>query len=219
MIQAVLWDNDGVLVDSESLFFEATRSAFARAGLSLTREMWGTRYLGEGKTSREIALSLGADPDRIELIIDNRNQQYRKVIESRPPDLRPRVRETLSKLSGRIKMAIVTGCRREQLHLMHLGNDVLAFFDTVVTGDDCTFSKPHPAPYLAAIKALGVNPGDCIAVEDSPKGFASAKAAGVPCIVVPTGLTRFLEFEDALSVEQDVSGVLKYIGNHQNSHD
>ena len=211
MIKAILWDNDGVLVDTESLFFEATRAAFARSGLDLTKEIWATEYLGEGKTSREVAMSLGGDPDRIAPLIDDRNQRYRKILEQ-PPQVRPLVRETLAALSGRVKMAIVTGCHRDQLLLVHRGNDLLRFFDHIVTGDDCVLSKPHPAPYLAAMQSLNLTAESCIAVEDSPKGLASARAAGVPCIAVPTDLTRFLEFPDAASIEQDVSGVLKHIG-------
>ena len=218
MIKAILWDNDGVLVDTETLFFEVTRSAFASTGIVLTMEIWGTQYLGEGKTSREIAVSLGGDPDRIALVIDDRNQRYRKILEH-PPLIRPKVRETLAALFGRVKMAIVTDSRREQLQLMHGVNGLLNFFDVTVTSDDCSLSKPHPAPYLAAMKALNVNAGSCLAIEDSPKGLASARAAGVPCIVIPTELTRFLEFRGSWSNEKDVSGVLKHIGNGQRVQD
>jgi len=218
MIKAILWDNDGVLVDTETLFFEATRSAFARAGIVLTMEIWGAQYLGEGKTSREIAASLGGDPDRIALVIDDRNQRYRKLLDH-PPLIRPKASETLAALSGRVKMAIVTDSRREQLQLMHGVSGLLNFFDVTVTSDDCSLSKPHPAPYFAAMKALNVNARSCIAVEDSPKGLASACAAGISCIVVPSELTQMLQFPGAFSIEKDVSGVLKHIRVNQSGYD
>lgn len=210
MIEVVLWDNDGVLVDTETLFYETTRVAFARLGLDLTKEIWGRQYLGEGKSSREIAALLGGDPARIAAIMDERNQQYRQIL-CQPPALRPQVRETLCELSGRVKMAIVTGCHRDQLRLMHRSSGLLGYFEAIVTGDECTHPKPHPELYLAALKVLGVSAGRCFAVEDSPRGLASARAAGVPCVVVPTDLTRTLGFAGALSVEQDVSGILRYI--------
>jgi len=210
-IRAVLWDNDGVLVDTESLFFEATRSVFDRAGLSLAKEMWGALYLGQGKSSKEIALAAGARPERIGQLIEERNRQYRLMLAQQP--LRPRVRETLETLAGHVKMALVTDSHREQLYLMHGKNGLLGLFDQIVTGDDSPHAKPHPAPYLAALEALRVEPESCIAVEDSPKGLASARAAGVPCVVVPNELTRALDFEGALSIEQDVSRVLKCIGS------
>ena len=210
MIEVVLWDNDGVLVDTEILFYETTRVAFARLGLDLTKKIWGIQYLGEGKSSREIAALLGGDPDRIAEVMAERNRQYLQVL-GEPPPLRPQVRETLGELSGRVRMAIVTGCHRDQLQLMHRSSGLLGFFEAIVTGDECTHPKPHPELYLAALKVLGVSARFCIAVEDSPRGLASARAAGVPCVVVPTDLTRALGFVGALSVEQDVSGILKHI--------
>ena len=210
MIEAVLWDNDGVLVDTETLFFQTTRSAFAQLGLDLTAEIWGRHYLGEGRTSREIAALLGGDTIRIVPMIEQRNQQYRQIL-SQPPALRPRVRETLDQLSGRVRLAIVTGSHRDQFQLMHRSIGLLNFFETIVTGDECANPKPHPDLYLAGLKSLGVRPESCLAVEDSPRGLAAARAAGVPCIVVPTDLTRHLHFVGALSVEDDVSAVLRYI--------
>jgi HAD superfamily hydrolase (TIGR01509 family) len=210
MIEAVLWDNDGVLVDTEILFFESTRAAFARLGLDLTQEIWGRLYLGEGKTSREVAAVLGADASRVAPVMEARNREYLQRLRQAPA-LRPKVRETLSLLSGRVRMAMVTGCHRDQLQLMHASSGVMPFFDAIVTGDECANAKPHPELYLAGLKALGVVGERCLAVEDSGRGLAAARAAGIPCIVVPTELTRHLDFAGALAVEPDVSAVLRYI--------
>jgi HAD superfamily hydrolase (TIGR01509 family) len=209
MIEAVLWDNDGVLLDTEALFFETTRRAFAEVGLNLTAEGCGRHYLGEGKTSREIAALLGGNSDRIVSMLEERNKRYRQVLKQQPP-LRPRVRETLSQLRGKVRMAIVTGCDRDLFQLAHRASNLLGFFETVVTVDECPNPKPHPGLYLTGLKTLGLKPERCLAVEDSPRGLAAAKAAGVPCIVVPTDLTRHLDFIGALSVEDDVSGVLRH---------
>ena len=209
-IEAILFDNDGVLVDTESLFFETTQRAFMRLNLSLDRETWGRRYLTEGKSSREIALALGADGNRVTEILEQRNQQYWRLLQN-PPLLRPHVRETLTALHGRFKLAIVTGCGREQLDLVHNGNELLELFELIVTSDDCSCSKPHPEPYLTALQALGLDAPQCIAVEDSPRGLASAKAARVRCIVVPTELTAMLEFPGAAAIERDISRVLSYV--------
>ena len=210
MFEVVLWDNDGVLVDTESLFFETTRRAFARLGLDLTKELWGLHYLGEGKTSREIAVLMGGDENRIAPTIEERNQQYRQVL-GQPPPVRPQVRETLGLLFGRVRMAMVTGSPRDQLQLMHVGSGLLAHFDPIVTGDECAQPKPHPELYLTALKILDVDPSRCVAIEDSPRGLASSTAAGIACMFVPTELTRTGAFAGALSVEQDVSGILKYV--------
>lgn len=208
MTEAVLFDNDGVLVDTETLFFEVTRQAFGRMGLELTRGTWAARYLGEGQPSKEIALSLGGDSERVVAVLEERNSHYRRVLEQ-PPPIRPKVRETLAKLHGRVKLAIVTGCDRHQLNLVHATSNLLSFFDVIITSDDCSCMKPHPEPYLTAIKDLGVRAENCLAVEDSPRGLAAAKAADIPCVVVPTELTRMLDFPGALATEDEVSAVLK----------
>ena len=210
MVEAVLWDNDGVLVDSETLFFETTRTAFARLELDLTPEVWGKHYLGEGKKSREVAALLGALGGRIAPMLKERDQDYLQRLRQAPP-LQPNVRETLFRLSGRVRMAMVTGCHRDQLQLMHASSGLLGFFDAIIKGDDCPNPKPHPDVYLAGLKALGALAERCLAVEDSGRGLAAARAAGIPCIVVPTKLTRMLDFSGALAVEPDVSAVLRHI--------
>jgi HAD superfamily hydrolase (TIGR01509 family) len=209
MIEAVLWDNDGVLVDSETRFFETTRAAFARIGLTLTREIWGRHYMGEGKSSHDIAVMMGAESRQVKPMLEERNQDYMQVLRQ-PPPLRPQVRETLSRLHGRVRMAIVTGCHRDQLRLMHDGNGLLGLFEAIVTGDECPHAKPHPGLYLAGLKKLGVPAEGCLAVEDSPRGLAAARVAGVACMVVPTELTCDLDFAGAVSVQPDVSAVLNY---------
>ena len=210
MTEAVLFDNDGVLVDSEILFFRTTQTAFRRLDLALTPEIWGLWYLAEGNNSREVALRLGADPERVDQVLEDRDYRFRRVLQKAPP-LRPGVRETLAKLHGTVKLGIVTGAGRDHLSLVHATSNLLPRFDVTITHDDCSNSKPHPEPYLAAIRKLGVDAKHCLAVEDSPRGLASARSAGVPCVVVPTELTCPLPFPGALAVEQDLSGVLRYV--------
>jgi HAD superfamily hydrolase (TIGR01509 family) len=207
---AVLFDNDGVLVDTETLFFATTRSAFERLDLDLTADTWGRRYLAEGNSSREIALAMGAHPGAVDEVLEERNRQFRSVLQQ-PPRLRPLVRETLAQLRGAVRIAIVTGCGREQLALAHATSGLLDLFELIITSDDCARSKPDPEPYLNAVRILGLRAEHCLAVEDSPRGLASASAAGVPCIVVPTELTRNLPFPGASAIESDLAGVLKHI--------
>lgn len=211
-IHAVLWDNDGVLVDSEVVFFEVTRLVFKNMGLDLTSEIWRTQYLAKGNGSWDIAKALGANPTEISTAIDERNKQYQIALNN-PPIIQPCVQETLMALSGHVKMGIVTGCKREQLHLMHDHNGLLEFFDIIITADDYSKSKPNPDPYLTAIDSLGLNAINCIAVEDSQRGLMSAIAANIACIVVPTELTATQDFSGAVSVEHNVSAILKYIDN------
>jgi HAD superfamily hydrolase (TIGR01509 family) len=210
MTEAVLFDSDGVLVDTESLFFDTTQKAFRRLDLNLTPEIWAHRYLSRASSSRAVALSLGADPKRVDQVVEERDRQFRRLLQNASL-LRPFVRETLTKLQGVVKLAIVTGGDRDHFALAHATSGVLSYFDVIVTSDDCSNGKPHPEPYLTAIRKLGVDAQQCLAVEDTPRGLASAISAGVPCVVVPTWLTCMLPFPGALAIEQDLSGVLRYV--------
>lgn len=209
-IKAVLWDNDGILVDSEILFYELTREYFAKLGLELTPDTWSLNYLGEGIGSREIALSLGGDPDKIDPILDARNKEYRVVLR-KPPPIQPGVWDTLDALDGRVKLGLVTGCHRDQLHLTHDHNGILGRFEIIVTADECRVTKPDPEPYTRAVEGLGLQPEECLAIEDSKRGLHAALAAGVHCIAVPTALTAIQDFTGALAVEKNVMAILKHL--------
>jgi HAD superfamily hydrolase (TIGR01509 family) len=209
--QAVLWDNDGILVDSESAFFDVSREAFARLGMELTKEMWGLQFLGEGRSSREIAASLGGDSETCVPVLEERNAIYRELLRNQPPPVRPRVKETIVRLSGKVKLGVVTGSHRDQFYTMHRMSGLPDYFDVIITGDDCDRPKPDPGLYLAALDALALSPQDCIAIEDSRRGLLAARAAGIECIVAPTELTRMQEFPGALAVVDEISEILKYV--------
>jgi len=209
-MKAILWDNDGLLLDSEAVFFELTRSVFSGLGFELTTEYWGMEYLSRAKRTRQLARELGMASDLVEKAVEMRDRRFFDVLQ-RPIPLRPAVRETLDALSGRFLQAVVTGSPREKVELMHRHSGLEGYFDEVVTRDDVEETKPRPDPYLAAMRKLGLKPGECLAVEDSERGLDSAHAAGIRCVVVPNPLTRMQRFEKAHAVEDDVSGVMKHL--------
>ncbi len=210
MIRAVLWDNDGLLLDSEALFFSLTKRFFAEAGIHLDEAYWGIEYLGNAKHSVQIARELGMAPDLAEKLLDRRNDAFVERIRHSVP-LMPKVRETIEALRGQVRLGLVTGSPRDKVELMHGPAGLLDRFDVIVTDDDVSNPKPHPEPYLKALESLGLSPEECLAVEDSRRGLSSAYAAGIPCIVVPNALTKVQSFELAYAVEDDVSGVLKHL--------
>ncbi|UWX58083.1 HAD family phosphatase [Chlorobaculum sp. MV4-Y] len=210
MIEAILWDNDGLLVDSEAVFFELTRTFFAEAGLHIDEEFWGIEYLGNAKHSYQIAAELGLAPELIPSLLDRRNEAFVQRLRHSVP-LMPKVRETIEALSGSVRLAMVTGSPRDKVLLMHGNNGLLDHFEVIVTDDEISNPKPHPEPYLKAMEMLGVEPERCLAVEDSRRGLDSALAAGLRCIAVPNALTKVQCFDRAHAVEADVSGVLKHV--------
>jgi HAD superfamily hydrolase (TIGR01509 family) len=207
---AVCWDHDGLLVDSEAFFFAATREVFAEAGVELSASFWSGEYLSKATTTTAVGIALGLALARMESIVTERNRRYRAMLEVRTP-FRPAVRETLEALSMRVPMALVTGSGRADIDLMHRRTGLLGLFRFVITREDYPEAKPAPDGYLEAAKRLGLPPQRCLAVEDSARGLGAAIAAGMRCVVVPSDLTRSQRFEGAHAVETSVAAVPGYV--------
>ncbi len=210
LIDAVLWDSDGVLVDTESVFFESTREAFAAAGIALTRDHWARFYLGEGQSSQQIAVHLGLPAEQAASFLEQRNQAFRRRLQEGVA-LRPDVRETLRQLRGRVRLAVVTGSTRDHFELTQRDACLLPYFELVLTFEDYARPKPWPDGYLMALQRLGLPAHRCLAVEDSPRGVQAARAAGIRCILVPTELTEVQLCQGLCEIESSVAGVLRWI--------
>ncbi len=109
-------------------------------------------------------------------------------------------------------MGIVTSSRRDHFDVIHGRTDLLKYFDFVLTSGDFKRSKPHPDPYLMAIERSGLQPDECIAIEDSERGLEAATLAGIRCIVIPTALTRGCDFASAHRVVSSVTDVPELCG-------
>ena len=192
MIEAIFWDNDGVLVDTEHLYFEATRRVLASVGVPLTEEDYRELFLVQGRGAWHLA-----EAREVQALKQRRNALYAELIADAPCTL-PGVLDVVSALRARYRMGVVTSSRRDHFEIIHRGTGLLPYFDFVVTADDCPRTKPCPDPYLRAIEASGVNPAAGVAVEDSERGLEAATAAGLRCVIVPSRLTRAQTFDGAL---------------------
>jgi len=197
-LAAVFWDNDGVLVDTEELYYDATRTVLAGAGCDLTTELYRELSLRHGRSAFDLVRDVVGE-DGVEILRQQRNALYATRLASGVAAL-DGVAETLDALHGRVAMAVVTSCNPEHFALIHRGTGLLPYFDFVLTNRDYAHTKPHPASYLAALARAGVPAEECIAIEDSERGLAAARAAGLRCIVVPRGLTRGGDFSGAYRV-------------------
>jgi len=200
MIDAIFWDNDGVLVDTEHLYFEATRDVLDTIEIPLTEDDYRELFLLQGRGAWHLAEARGIPPPEVEALRQRRNARYAELV-SREPRVLPHVLDVVSSLHGRYRMGIVTSSRRDHFEIIHRGTGLLPYFDFVVTADDCPRTKPCPDPYLRAIGASGVDPAAGVAVEDSARGLEAATAAGLRCVIVPSRLTRTQAFDGALRLE------------------
>jgi HAD superfamily hydrolase (TIGR01509 family) len=181
----VLFDMDGLLVDSEPLWLEAETAVMARLGYDWTPadqvQLLGgsldrtVRYL-LAKARRPVSPGQVAEwlmSDVIERVRDH------------GVPLRPGARELLAEVAAAgLPRAMVTGSERRFMDVV-LARTGLSF-DALVCADDVSVTKPDPEPYLLAAKLLGADPARCVALEDSPNGVASAEAAGCRVIAVPS---------------------------------
>ena len=205
-IKAILWDNDGILVDTEPLYFEANRSVLAEHGVTLTREAYKEISLRTGSSVLELARGDGRGDTEIEELRTQRNIRYSRLIEERAA-LFGGVRETLEILAGRVRMVIVTSSNEDHFDLIHAELGILHFFEFVLTGRDFSRYKPHPDPYLLAAERMGLPPGECLVLEDSVRGLSAAVAAGMPCAVIPHPLSEGEDFSSAIAVLEHVGQV------------
>ncbi len=206
MIEAILWDNDGVLVETEHLYFEATRQVMSSAGVALTLEQYLEFFLRQGKGAWHLLEEQGVPPNEIETLRSERNALYARLL-SAGPRLVTGIDSVLDALHGRYVMGVVTSSRRDHFDVIHRSTGLLRYFDFVVTSDDCRQVKPDPEPYLRAVERSGVAADSCVAIEDSERGLEAAHRAGVRCIVVPSVLTRGCGFSDAHCVLESVSDI------------
>lgn len=189
----IFWDNDGVLVDTEGLYYQASREALSRLAFDLTPEQFAAVSLASGRSVFELATN---DQTLMEELRQWRNERYSELLKGRD-HLLPGVRATLARLAPRTGMAVVTSSRRDHFEIIHADSRLLAYFDFILCREDYREAKPDPEPYLLALRRSGRNPRNCLVIEDSARGLEAAKAAGLTCWVIPSTLTRGQDFSAA----------------------
>jgi len=205
-VKAIFWDNDGVLVDTERLYFQATEDIMTAAGVPLSEADYLEYFLRQGTGAWHLFTERGASSDDIARLRQARNDRYSELLRS---DARAidGVAGTLASLHGKYVMGVVTSSRRDHFDVIHARCDLLRYFDFVLTSADFARTKPHPDSYLMAIERSGAHPDECIAIEDSERGLEAAAAAGLRCIVIPTPLTRGSTFSGAHRILTSVTEV------------
>lgn len=196
MFKALLWDHDGVLVDTEGLYFQATREAFAKAGVSLTEDLYREHFLVGGEGAWHLVAERGVGAEEIAALKVERSARYAALL-AEGDRVIPGVRDVLAALAPHYRMAIVTTSRRAHFDVIHCASGIPAMFSFVLAREDYVASKPAPEPYLRAVAQIGVPKAECLVIEDSRRGMLAAKAAGLTCWVVPSALTRDSSFDEA----------------------
>ena len=200
----ILFDNDGVLVDTEKLYFQACQEALVPLGVRLTHELFGEYSLTRGVSCFEIAIERGhlersdLDPLRVQ-----RDDRFAELIRMSDCTM-PGAASVVAQLAQTHSLGVVTSAKRHHFEASHAKGQMARHFRFSYAREDYTRSKPHPDPYLAALKGQGLEADDCIVVEDSPRGLQAALAAGLRCIVIPNPFAPTRAFAGALAKLESV---------------
>ena len=198
MHKFLLWDHDGVLVDTEPLYFAATQEAIRLLGLDIDQAQY-LRLTTAGRTSWELARERGIAESAIAEARQERDRRYQHYLMTREIEIEG-VLDVLAALSSRYRMAIVTTSRRSDFELIHRSRKIQDFFEFVLTVEDCARAKPDPDPYLRALKRFNAQPEEALVIEDSARGLAAALAAGLQCVIIRNSFTATDDFEGAARV-------------------
>lgn len=190
MVKAVLFDYDGVLVNSMPFHVKAWQSVFTDFEIAIKPE---EVLLREGARSIELAREIFADRSleisELELkeFVDKKQKIYRKITEAKIENGTEAFLKNLRK-QGKL-IGLVTGTVRLNIEHSH-SSEFIALFDTIVTADDIKNGKPNPECYLNAARELTISPNNCLAVENAPLGIQAAKNAGMQVAALMTTLDK-----------------------------
>ncbi len=206
MIKAVLFDMDGLIVDTEPIHFLAFRGMMRQYGHEIDDSLMPS-FVGfpEADNIRDLKRVYHLDAPSEEMA-SRRYALFMKLIRVEPFDVFPGFWELSEEVKRRgLRQAVVSSSTAEQIEVI-LGRlfqtrpeltPPQAYFDAIVSGDDIRHSKPAPDIYLLAAERLSVAPAECLVFEDTPPGAKAAVTAGMNAVAVPNQYTKGLEFPGA----------------------
>ncbi|MEV5532142.1 HAD family hydrolase [Streptomyces prunicolor] len=195
MKKYILFDHDGVLVDTEFWYFRSAERALAEAGFALDKDQY-LRDMARGSGSWGQARTAGIDDPTLSRVREARNGYYQEYLRTEAIEI-DGVVDTLAELSTYVRMAIVTTAKRADFDIIHEKRQIRQFMDFVIVREDYELAKPHPEPYLAGLKRFSATREETLVVEDSTRGLTSAAAAGIECAVVHNEFTKTNDFSQA----------------------
>jgi len=188
--KGVIWDLDGVIVDTAPFHFEAWKKTFKEMGLPFSREEFAHIF---GRRNLDVIAGLVGKPpstEEMERISARKEVLFREALRGKVRPL-PGALFWLEELKRRgYRQALATSAPRENMEMIVGSLGIEGFFDEIVLGDEVCVGKPDPQIFLLAAKRVQLSPAHCIVMEDAVAGVEAAKRAGMRCIALTTSHSR-----------------------------
>jgi len=191
----VIFDLDGVLIDSEGLYYRAYSEVLKPYGVTVSRDEYEEHWIAQGTGPEYIVAkhNLPIAPDELRQL---RSPIYLHLLETEVT-LMPYVEAALARLAPQFALTVATNTNREHLDFVLHRMGIDRFFPVTVARQDYRGAKPEPDAFLTAAEKLGLLPERCVVVEDTYKGVMAAVNAGIRCIAVPNEYTLHNDFSQA----------------------
>jgi HAD superfamily hydrolase (TIGR01509 family) len=208
MIKALIFDFDGLILDTESTFFQAWQEIFQSYGLSLSMQEWAG-FIGHSADPEEPYVIL---ENHLKKSIDRESIRAKRILREKEllvsqkalPGVEPLIHE--AKCSD-LKVAIASSSDRYWITKYLTQLDLIHYIDVLKCAEDVMHTKPKPDLYNSVLEALGITPDEAIALEDSIHGVKAAKTAGIFCVAVPNRITKYVHIEQADIVLDSLLGI------------
>ncbi len=181
---AVIWDMDGVIADTAPYHLQAWQKVFQKRGVDFTTEDFRHNFGQRNDTIIRNTLGESIPQDEVAAIAREKEKTFRKLARENIKPLPGAIKLMKSLSEQGVKIALASSAPMENIRLVTQSLGINNYFHTIVSGRDVDEGKPSPQGFLLAAEKLGVEPENCIVIEDAIAGVAAAKRAGAHCIAV-----------------------------------
>ena len=205
---AIIWDMDGVLVNTGEYHYQAWKQTFDELDVSFSKEQFRATFGMNNAGILKLICGENLPPDKEQRISEHKEELFREAVKGKAK-LLPGVENTLKNFSKwNLKQAIASSAPPKNIEVLVKELEIGKYFDTIISGFDIP-GKPDPGVFLKAARLLNVEPERCVVIEDAVAGVEGAKRAGMKCIAVTTTNTP-----DALSEADLIFDSLEELKQH-----
>ncbi len=209
---AIIFDLDGVLIDSEALQYQAYSRVLARFGVAVSIEEYAQHWIAAGRGPEHAVATYGLPVTAAELRA-LKHPVYDEILR-REITLMPGAVVAVARLSAHFPLALATNSNRSDVDFVLDRFGLRSAFTAIVTREDYARAKPEPDAFLTAAARLGITPSACLVIEDAHKGVCAAQRAGARVIAVPNVFTRGNDFSLAAAVVTSLDEVTVRLVRH-----